>query len=92
MSLLVARLMQAVSKAPHIVPAMNATNRQTITALAAVAAIDRFLSGTGVRIDEDCAQVLRVMQDSTSHASSHTAMFSFLPVEALTDTGRISLS
>ena len=44
--------MQTVSKAPHRIPAMNATNRQ-ITAVMAVmamtAAVDKLFSGTGIK-------------------------------------------
>ena len=46
-------LMQTVSNTPHTVPAMNATSRQRTAVMAAVAAVDRLLSRTGVRIDED---------------------------------------
>ena len=46
-------LMQTVSNTPHTVPAMNVASEQTIVVMAAVAAVDRLLSGTGVRINED---------------------------------------
>ena len=79
---------------------MNVTSEQTTVVMAAVAAVDRLLSGTGVRIDEDrfiwkdkylylCTS--SEGQDSTSHLP-HTAMSSFPLVETQSDTGRISLS
>ena len=45
--------MQTLRKAPHTVPAMNITSEQTTAAMAAVAAVERPLSGTGVRINKD---------------------------------------
>ena len=42
-------LIQTVIKAPHRVPVMNATSRQTTAVMAAAADVDRLLSGLGIR-------------------------------------------
>ena len=44
--------MQTVTKPQHRTPAMNATSRQRTAIMAAVAAVDKLVSGAEIRIEE----------------------------------------
>ena len=51
--------MQTVTKPQHRTPVLNPTSRQITAVMVAVAAVDRLLSGTGVRIEERKMEQMR---------------------------------
>ena len=83
-------MMQTVSKAPHTIPTMNATNTQIKAVMAMTAVVDKLLSGTGIksrkRLKYNNGKMNKVVlylcigsegQGSTFHLPHTVMLFSF---------------